>query len=143
MNEQLRATLNSLPHKPGIYIYKDENGVIIYVGKATSLASRARSYFQESANHSLKTKALVSHISDMEYIVVGSPTEALILENEYISKQGFFGQFRSILIPWAEQQLAHTQTAQQRLRIAGRHVAEQSFQDTTLILDGLHELMPS
>ncbi len=86
MNEQLRATLDSLPHKPGIYIYKDENGVIIYVGKATSLASRARSYFQESANHSLKTKALVSHISDMEYIVVGSPTEALILENEYIKK---------------------------------------------------------
>jgi len=86
MNEQMRATLDSLPHKPGIYLYRDGEGTIIYVGKATSLHSRVRSYFQESADHSPKNKALVLHINAIEYIVVGSPVEALILENEYIKR---------------------------------------------------------
>ncbi len=86
MNEQMRATLENLPHKPGIYLYRDANGTIIYAGKATSLHSRVRSYFQESADLSPKNRALVMHIASIEYIVVGSAVEALILENEYIKQ---------------------------------------------------------
>jgi excinuclease ABC subunit C len=86
MNEKMRATLDSLPHKPGIYLYRDEQGTIIYVGKATSLAQRVRSYFQEGADLSPKNRALVMHIADIEFIVVGSAIEALILENEYIKR---------------------------------------------------------
>jgi excinuclease ABC subunit C len=86
MNEQMRATLDNLPHKPGIYLYRDDEGTIIYVGKATSLHSRVRSYFQEGTDHSPKNRALVTHIASIDFIVVGSPVEALILENEYIKK---------------------------------------------------------
>ncbi len=86
MNEKMQATLDNLPHKPGIYIYRDEQGKVIYVGKATSLHNRVRSYFQEGANLSPKNRALVLHIDDIEFIVVGSAVEALILENEYIKR---------------------------------------------------------
>jgi excinuclease ABC subunit C len=86
MNERMQATLDNLPHKPGIYLYRDEAGTLIYVGKATSLHNRVRSYFQESANLSPKNQALVLHIADIEFIVVNSPVEALILENEYIKR---------------------------------------------------------
>ncbi len=86
MNEQMQATLANLPHKPGIYIYKDAQGTILYVGKATSLHSRVHQYFQAGADLSPKNRALVSHIESIEYIVVGSAIEALILENEYIKR---------------------------------------------------------
>ncbi len=86
MNDHMRATLDNLPHKPGIYIYRDTGGTIIYVGKATSLHSRVRSYFQEGADLSPKNRMLVAHIEDIEFIVVGSAIEALILENEYIKR---------------------------------------------------------
>ncbi len=86
MNEQMQATLANLPHKPGIYIYRDEDGTIIYVGKATSLHSRVHHYFQPGADLSPKNRALVSHIASIEFIVVGSAIEALILENEYIKR---------------------------------------------------------
>jgi excinuclease ABC subunit C len=86
MNEKMQATLDNLPHKPGIYIYRDEQGKVIYVGKATSLHNRVRSYFQEGADLSPKNRSLVLHIDDIEFIVVGSAIEALILENEYIKR---------------------------------------------------------
>ncbi len=86
MNDHIRAILDTLPHTPGIYIYRDEHGTVIYVGKATSLHSRVRSYFQEGADLSPKNRALILHIEDIEYIVVGSAIEALILENEYIKR---------------------------------------------------------
>src|SRR4051812_22156120 len=54
MNEKIQSVLNSLPHKPGIYLMKDDQGTIIYVGKAISLFNRVRSYFQESTDHSPK-----------------------------------------------------------------------------------------
>ncbi|HKD74740.1 MAG TPA: excinuclease ABC subunit UvrC, partial [Ktedonobacterales bacterium] len=82
----MQATLDNLPHKPGIYIYRDEQGKVIYVGKATSLHNRVRSYFQEGADLSPKNRSLVLHIDDIEFIVVGSAIEALILENEYIKR---------------------------------------------------------
>jgi len=84
--ENIQAILQSLPHKPGIYLHKDADGHILYVGKATSLHARVRQYFVDPADLSPKNRALVSHIADIEFIVVGSEVEALILENEYIKR---------------------------------------------------------
>ncbi len=82
----LAEKLKSLPINPGCYLYKSSDGVIIYIGKAINLRNRVRSYFQKSANHSPKTKRLVSHIADMEWIVTDSELEALILECNLIKK---------------------------------------------------------
>ena len=86
LSETLQAVLKSLPHKPGIYLHKDAEGQVLYVGKATSLYSRVRSYFGDPSDLSPKNRALVAKIADIEYIVVGSEVEALILENEYIKR---------------------------------------------------------
>lgn len=86
MSEHLVNILDTLPTKPGCYLMKNEQGKIIYVGKAINLRSRVRSYFQSSADHSLKTKRLVHDITDIEWIIVGSELEALILEMNLIKK---------------------------------------------------------
>ena len=83
--EHLEATLNTLPAKPGVYIMKDAGGKVIYVGKAISLRNRVRSYFHNSVVHP-RTNKLVQHIADIEWIVVGSELEALILEMNLIKK---------------------------------------------------------
>ena len=82
----LEEKLSLLPDKPGVYLMKDEKERIIYVGKAISLKKRVRSYFQSSRNHDPKTKALVSRIADLEYIVTDSELEALILECNLIKE---------------------------------------------------------
>ena len=69
-----------MPDKPGVYIMKDENGAIIYVGKAVVLKNRVRQYFQASAVHSPKVQAMVAKIREFEYIVTDTELEALILE---------------------------------------------------------------
>jgi excinuclease ABC subunit C len=84
--EHITGILNTLPEKPGCYIMKDSTGKIIYVGKAINLRSRVRSYFHESGDHSYKTKQLVNNIADIEWIVVGSELEALILEMNLIKQ---------------------------------------------------------
>jgi excinuclease ABC subunit C len=81
--EALQQKLDTLPTRPGCYIYKDTTGKIIYVGKAVNLRSRVRSYFHETVD-SPKTRELVRHIADLEYIIVGSELEALILEMNLI-----------------------------------------------------------
>ncbi len=86
MNEKIQATLNSLPTRPGIYLFKDEAGQLLYVGKATSLHQRVRSYFAESTDLSPKNRSMVAKIADIEFIVVGSEVEALILECNYIKE---------------------------------------------------------
>ncbi len=86
MNEKIQATLNSLPGRPGIYLFRDEAGKLLYVGKATSLHQRVRSYFAESADLSPKNRSMVAKIADIEFIVVGSEVEALILECNYIKQ---------------------------------------------------------
>jgi excinuclease ABC subunit C len=86
LSERLQAILASLPHKPGIYLHKDADGHILYVGKAASLYSRVRQYFVDASELSPKNRALVEKIADVEFIVVGSEIEALILENEYIKR---------------------------------------------------------
>ncbi len=86
MNEKIRSVLNSLPHKPGIYLMKDAEGVIIYVGKAISLYNRVRSYFQESADLSPKNRSMVAKVDDIEFLVVQNEVEALVLESNYIKQ---------------------------------------------------------
>ncbi|MEG1496488.1 MAG: excinuclease ABC subunit UvrC [Clostridiales bacterium] len=72
--------LKSVPQKPGVYIFRDENQGIIYVGKAESLKNRVTSYFQESKNIAPKTLAMREKARSLEYILVDSPAEALLLE---------------------------------------------------------------
>ncbi len=86
VKEHINGILDTLPSKPGCYLMKDSSGKIIYVGKAINLRSRVRSYFQSSTDHSLKTQHLVRDIVDIDWIVVGSELEALILEMTLIKK---------------------------------------------------------
>src|SRR5579864_3105686 len=86
MNPKIQSVLNSLPHKPGIYLMKDAEGTIIYVGKAISLYNRVRSYFQESTDLSPKNRSMVAKIADIEFLVVKNEVEALVLESNYIKQ---------------------------------------------------------
>ncbi len=85
-NEHLQQVLDTLPDKPGCYLMKNAKGRIIYVGKAINLRHRVRSYFHASAQHDDKTRRLVREIADIEWIVVGSELEALILEMTLIKR---------------------------------------------------------
>ncbi len=82
----LAPKLAELPDRPGVYLYKDAKNQIIYVGKAASLRSRVRSYFQESRVRDAKTDALVAQICDLEVIVTGNELEALILESNLVKR---------------------------------------------------------
>ncbi len=82
----LQGILDNLPQKPGCYIYKNSNGTVIYVGKAINLRNRVRSYFQNENRLDFKTRQLVKHIANIEWIVVGSELEALILEMNLIKR---------------------------------------------------------
>ena len=84
MNLTLQRKLELLPDNPGCYLYKDNIGEIIYVGKAKNLKNRVKSYF--TGTHNKKTQTLVSKIEDLEYIIVNSEKEALLLENNLIKK---------------------------------------------------------
>ncbi|MEX2162002.1 MAG: excinuclease ABC subunit UvrC [Anaerolineales bacterium] len=84
--ESIQAQLDTLPNKTGCYLMKDEAGKVIYVGKAVNLRSRVRSYFHSAAQIDTKTRVLVSFIKDIEWIVVASELEALILEMNLIKK---------------------------------------------------------
>jgi excinuclease ABC subunit C len=78
--------IKSLPAKPGVYLFKDKEGKVIYVGKAANLNSRVRSYFGAPSNLSSKIQRLVSKIQDFEFVVTNSEQEALILECNMIKK---------------------------------------------------------
>ncbi len=82
----LEEKLKTLPEKPGVYIMKNSDGKIIYVGKAKILKNRVRQYFQQNKNHSAKVKAMVAKICDFETIITASEVEALILECNLIKK---------------------------------------------------------
>ncbi|MBW6470851.1 MAG: excinuclease ABC subunit UvrC [Methanosarcinaceae archaeon] len=77
---------SQIPDSPGVYLMKDKSDTVIYVGKARSLKNRVRQYFQSPKNQSTKTKILVEHIEDLEYIVTDSEVEALVLEANLIRK---------------------------------------------------------
>ena len=76
---------DELPQKPGIYIMKDKNEKIIYIGKSKSLKNRVKSYFQKNLDRP-KTQVLMSHFNSLEYIITNSEKEALILEANLIKK---------------------------------------------------------
>jgi excinuclease ABC subunit C len=80
----LKEKLKSLPHKPGVYLFKDRKGVILYIGKAKSLRKRVSSYFTKPAE--IKTSILLDRLYDIDYIVAGSEMDALILEDELVKK---------------------------------------------------------
>ncbi|MDF2892918.1 MAG: uvrC [Clostridia bacterium] len=82
----LEDKLKNLPEKPGIYIMRDEDNEIIYVGKAKNLKNRVRQYFQASKGHSPKVVAMVERIENLEYIITDTELEALILECNLIKK---------------------------------------------------------
>ena len=84
--QALEKKTSDLPAEPGVYLYKDGRGDIIYVGKAKSLRHRVRSYFQDSRQSDIKLDQLRSEISDLECIVVDNEMEALALENNLIKQ---------------------------------------------------------
>jgi len=86
ISEKIQGVLATLPSKPGCYLYRNNEGTIIYVGKAINLKNRVRSYFHADTSHDSKTRRLVRDIVDIEWIVVGSELEALILEMNLIKK---------------------------------------------------------
>ncbi len=83
---ELAQKLETLPDRPGVYIYRSADGKVIYVGKAVVLKNRVRSYFHEAARHEPRTRRLVSEIANLEWIVTDTEVEALILENELIKR---------------------------------------------------------
>lgn len=89
MNENISAIkekLKALPLCPGVYIMKDKNGKVIYVGKSKLLKNRVSQYFMNSKNHSPKTIAMVSNVSDFDYYITDTETEALVLECNLIKR---------------------------------------------------------
>ena len=82
----LQTKLENLPTNPGVYLMKNDQGEIIYVGKAVNLRNRVRSYFRELKPDQAKTKALVKHIADLEFIIADNELEALVLECNLIKK---------------------------------------------------------
>ncbi|MCB0513409.1 MAG: excinuclease ABC subunit UvrC [Bacteroidetes bacterium] len=81
----LRTFILNLPDLPGVYKYKDKNDVIIYVGKAKNLKKRVSSYFTKE-DHPVKTKLLVKQIQKIEYTIVNTEKDALLLENSLIKQ---------------------------------------------------------
>ena len=84
--DQLKDKAHSLPRKPGVYIMQDKQSNVIYVGKAKALKNRVSQYFQDSAAHTEKTRAMVSQIDHFDVIIADSEFEALVLENALIKR---------------------------------------------------------
>lgn len=83
--EEIQESLSVIPEKPGCYTYRDSGGVVIYVGKAKNLRKRVSSYFQK--NHSdRKVRALIRAFATIEYMVVETELDALLLENNLIKQ---------------------------------------------------------
>src|ERR1043165_9102581 len=83
----LQAKIRTIPTEPGVYLYKNAEGDVIYVGKAKNLRNRVASYFQESRPLDAKTGTLVREAVDVDYIVVANNKEALALENNLIKQR--------------------------------------------------------
>jgi len=83
---ELQSKLDHLPEQPGVYLMKNAAGDVLYVGKASVLAHRVRSYFQKGADQTPKTRLLMSQVADLETLVTRSELEALILESNLIKR---------------------------------------------------------
>src|SRR5688500_10336165 len=88
MTPQLQATLSKLPTKPGVYLLKDKNGRVLYVGKAQSLRNRVRQYWQagRGSQAPLRIESAIDRVTDVEYTMVDSVSEALLLEATLIKR---------------------------------------------------------
>jgi excinuclease ABC subunit C len=87
MTPQLQATLAKLPTKPGVYLLKDARGVVLYVGKAQSLRSRVRQYWQQNRGAgALRIESAIERVADVEYTVTDTVSEALLLEATLIKR---------------------------------------------------------
>lgn len=84
-HEHLAQRIRELPDQPGIYVFKDEAGKVLYVGKATSLRKRAASYL--SRDHEPRLAAMVAEAADLEFVATDSASEALLLENNWIKRK--------------------------------------------------------
>ena len=82
----IKEKVRLLPHEPGVYRFYDDSGTIIYIGKAKSLKNRVSQYFHSPASLTVKTRTMVSKIADFDHTVVGSETDALLLENLLIKQ---------------------------------------------------------
>ena len=82
----LKETINALPHTPGVYIMRNDEGVVLYVGKANDLKKRVSSYFQASRKFPGRIRSLVSQIKDISHISTSTSAEALIYENGLIKR---------------------------------------------------------
>ena len=83
----LYEKIRNLPTQPGVYLYKNASGKVIYVGKAKNLRARVRSYLLESSQANAKTGSLMREAVDLEYILVGNEIEALALESVLIKQK--------------------------------------------------------
>jgi len=83
---EIRDKLNSLPTRPGVYLYRDARGTVIYVGKAVNLRHRVRSYWHASAEMAIKTQRLLAEIADLEVWPTDTELEALLLECNLIKR---------------------------------------------------------
>ena len=86
IKKHIKEQVSALPLLPGVYQFINKDGVVIYVGKAKSLRKRVSSYFVESKEHSSKVRIMVSHIVNIEHIVVSTESDALLLENNLIKR---------------------------------------------------------
>ena len=84
--DELREKANDLPLLPGVYLMMDKTGKVIYVGKAKKLKNRVSQYFQDTASHNEKTRAMVAQVDRFDTIFVSTEFEALILENSHIKR---------------------------------------------------------
>ena len=84
--EELKEKALTLPYTPGVYIMRDKNDKVIYVGKAKKLKNRVSQYFQDTASHSPKTRIMVGKIHHFDVIVAASEFEALVLECSLIKR---------------------------------------------------------
>ena len=84
--DELKSKALSLPYAPGVYIMRNKDDKVIYVGKAKKLKNRVSQYFQDTASHTPKTRIMVSHIHHFDVIVAASEFEALVLECSLIKR---------------------------------------------------------
>ncbi len=151
MNERsghINALLKQIPHQPGVYQYFNDEGVIIYVGKAKDLHRRVNSYFQKD-NQSSKTRQLVAHIRDIRYVVVESEQDAFLLENNLIKQ---YQPHYNILLKDGKSYPSICITREPFPRIfktrtivksAGEYYGPYSFGNTVdLVIELLHKLYP-
>ncbi|MDP3741150.1 MAG: excinuclease ABC subunit UvrC, partial [bacterium] len=83
---EMKEKLVNLPQKPGVYLFKDEEGEVLYVGKAKNLKNRVRTYFQKGHEREARINLMIAEIADLDYTIVSTETESLILENNFIKQ---------------------------------------------------------